>query len=133
MIAAVPEELAKLGSVYLFAWRRPEFDERMDGIAYGARAGLGFALVENVAYLLTLPHDLREYVVLLLARAVLVVPGSCDLGRHLGILLGAASLRWAGSRVCGEGSRSRWRCTARTICGCSGARSRWRAGMRGWD
>ena len=75
VIAAIPEELAKSASVYLFAWKRPEFDERMDGIAYGARAGLGFALVENVAYLVLLPDDLRQYLVLLVARALLVVPG----------------------------------------------------------
>jgi protease PrsW len=75
MIAAIPEEAAKLASVYLMAWRRPEFDERMDGIVYGARAGLGFALVENVAYLLLLPHSFSEYLQLFIARAVLAVPG----------------------------------------------------------
>lgn len=75
MIAALPEEAAKLGSVFLMAWRRPEFDERMDGIVYGARAGLGFALVENVAYLLLLPHSLSEYITVYIGRAVLAVPG----------------------------------------------------------
>ncbi|MCA9711671.1 MAG: PrsW family intramembrane metalloprotease [Myxococcales bacterium] len=75
MIAAIPEEAAKLGSVFLMAWRRPEFDERMDGIVYGARAGLGFALVENVAYLLLLPHSLSEYLTVYIGRAVLAVPG----------------------------------------------------------
>jgi RsiW-degrading membrane proteinase PrsW (M82 family) len=74
-IAAVPEEAAKLASVYLMAWRRPEFDERMDGIVYGARAGLGFALVENVAYLLLLPQSFGEYLQLFIGRAVLAVPG----------------------------------------------------------
>lgn len=75
VIAAIPEEAAKLASVWLMAWRRPEFDERMDGIVYGARAGLGFALVENVAYLLLLPHSFGEYLQLFIARAVLAVPG----------------------------------------------------------
>ncbi|MCX4243592.1 PrsW family intramembrane metalloprotease [Paraliomyxa miuraensis] len=75
VIAAIPEEAAKLASVFLMAWRRPEFDERMDGIVYGARAGLGFALVENVAYLLLLPHSFSEYLQLYVARAVLAVPG----------------------------------------------------------
>jgi RsiW-degrading membrane proteinase PrsW (M82 family) len=74
-IAAIPEEAAKLLSVFLFAWRKPEFDERMDGIVYGARAGLGFALVENVAYLLLLPSSLSEYVSIFLGRALLAVPG----------------------------------------------------------
>jgi RsiW-degrading membrane proteinase PrsW (M82 family) len=75
VIAALPEELAKFGSVWIFAWRRPEFDERMDGIVYGARAGLGFAAVENVAYLLLLPSNLGEYVSIFLGRALLAVPG----------------------------------------------------------
>ncbi len=75
VIAAIPEEAAKLTSVWLMAWRRPEFDERMDGIVYGARAGLGFALVENVAYLLLLPSSFGEYLQLFIARAVLAVPG----------------------------------------------------------
>ncbi len=75
MIAALPEEAAKQACVFLMAWRRPEFDERMDGIVYGARAGLGFALVENVAYLLLLPHSLSEYLTVYIGRAVLAVPG----------------------------------------------------------
>src|SRR5690242_3825324 len=32
VVAAAPEEAAKMVSMLLFAWRRPEFDERMDGI-----------------------------------------------------------------------------------------------------
>lgn len=75
VLAALPEEAAKVGSVFLMAWRRPEFDERMDGIIYGAHAGLGFALVENVAYLLMLPHGLSEYLAMFVGRAVLSVPG----------------------------------------------------------
>lgn len=75
IIAALPEEAAKVASMFLMAWRRPEFDERMDGIVYGARAGLGFALVENVAYLLLLPHDMREFVTIYVGRAILAVPG----------------------------------------------------------
>jgi len=75
VIAALPEEAAKVGSMFLMAWRRPEFDERMDGIVYGSRAGLGFALVENVAYLALLPHGLKEYLTIFIGRAVLAVPG----------------------------------------------------------
>lgn len=75
VLAALPEEAAKVGSMFLMAWRRPEFDERMDGIIYGAHAGLGFALVENVGYLLLIPHNLQEYVSMFVGRAVLAVPG----------------------------------------------------------
>jgi RsiW-degrading membrane proteinase PrsW (M82 family) len=84
VIAAIPEEFAKMASMWLFAWRRPEFDERMDGIVYGARAGLGFALVENVAYLLLLPDSFSQYVSLFLGRAVLAVPGHATWGAIMG-------------------------------------------------
>jgi RsiW-degrading membrane proteinase PrsW (M82 family) len=83
-VAAVPEEAAKMGSMLLLAWRRPEFDERMDGIVYGAWAGLGFALVENVLYLLLLPASFSEYVAVFIGRAVLAVPGHATWGAIMG-------------------------------------------------
>jgi RsiW-degrading membrane proteinase PrsW (M82 family) len=94
-IAAIPEEAAKLLSVYAFAWRRPEFDERMDGIVYGARAGLGFALVENVAYLLLLPTNMSEYIAIFLGRALLAVPGHAMWGGIAGYF--AARRRFDGT------------------------------------
>src|SRR6185436_7203742 len=53
VVAACVEEACKIMVVYWVIWRHPEFDERMDGIVYACRAGLGFALVENVIYLLS--------------------------------------------------------------------------------
>ncbi|HEY6034431.1 MAG TPA: PrsW family intramembrane metalloprotease, partial [Kofleriaceae bacterium] len=64
----------KIGVVYYVVWRRPEFDERMDGIVYASRAGLGFALVENVMYLLN-SASLGGELQLWIMRAVLAVPG----------------------------------------------------------
>ena len=74
VIAAAVEELLKISVIYWLVWRRPEFDERMDGIVYGARAGLGFALVENVFYLLEQPSSEAALYTGIL-RAVLAVPG----------------------------------------------------------
>ncbi len=74
VIAAAVEEFCKIGVVYWLVWKRPEFDERMDGIVYAARAGLGFALVENILYMLqqqTLDGAIQTWVL----RAVLAVPG----------------------------------------------------------
>jgi protease PrsW len=74
VIAAAIEEACKIAVVYWVVWRKPEFDERMDGIVYASRAGLGFALVENVLYLLqeaTLGGQLQTWIL----RAVLAVPG----------------------------------------------------------
>ncbi len=84
VIAALPEEGAKMASMLLFAWRRPEFDERMDGIVYGARAGLGFALVENVAYLLLQTGSSGTYLSLFIGRAVLAVPAHAIWGGLMG-------------------------------------------------
>jgi RsiW-degrading membrane proteinase PrsW (M82 family) len=51
--AALLEEGAKTLVLALAVWRHPAFDERLDGIVYATRAGLGFALVENVMALST--------------------------------------------------------------------------------
>lgn len=49
--APVTEELAKgLGVVLILILARREIDSMLDGIVYGALAGLGFALTENVLY-----------------------------------------------------------------------------------
>jgi RsiW-degrading membrane proteinase PrsW (M82 family) len=73
-IAAAIEEACKISVIYWVVWRRPEFDERMDGIVYGARAGLGFALVENVMYLFS-QGSLGGQIETWIMRAVLAVPG----------------------------------------------------------
>jgi RsiW-degrading membrane proteinase PrsW (M82 family) len=73
-VAAAIEEACKIMVIYWVVWCRPEFDERLDGIIYACRAGLGFALVENVLYLLneaTLTGQLTVWIL----RALLAVPG----------------------------------------------------------
>ena len=50
-LAAGVEEACKITAVFVVVWRSRWFDERMDGLVYGARAGLGFALVENCLYI----------------------------------------------------------------------------------
>jgi RsiW-degrading membrane proteinase PrsW (M82 family) len=72
--AAAVEEACKIGVVYWVVWHKPEFDERMDGIVYASRAGLGFALVENVLYLLG-QASLQGQIVVWVERALLAVPG----------------------------------------------------------
>ncbi|CAN5600706.1 hypothetical protein BH11MYX1_BH11MYX1_05860 [soil metagenome] len=74
VVAGAVEEACKILVVYWVVWKRPEFDERMDGIVYASRAGLGFALVENVLYLLnqgTIGGEIQVWIM----RAVLAVPG----------------------------------------------------------
>ena len=75
VVAGGVEEACKIFVVYWIVWRRPEFDERMDGIVYASRAGLGFALVENVMYLLVLAPTVEQQLQMWILRAVLAVPG----------------------------------------------------------
>jgi RsiW-degrading membrane proteinase PrsW (M82 family) len=74
VVAAGVEEACKILVVYWVVWRRPELDERMDGIIYASRAGLGFALVENVMYLLN-QQSLQGQLTVWVMRALLAVPG----------------------------------------------------------
>ncbi len=74
VVAGATEELAKVLCVYWFVWHKPEFDERLDGIVYAARAGLGFALVENVMYLAA-QENFSQFAWVFIARALLAVPG----------------------------------------------------------
>jgi TPR repeat protein/RsiW-degrading membrane proteinase PrsW (M82 family) len=73
VVAATVEELAKALTLRWFVWHRPEFDERMDGIVYATRAGLGFALLENVGYLLG-AKTFAAFAGMFVIRAVLTVP-----------------------------------------------------------
>ncbi|MEZ4360446.1 MAG: PrsW family intramembrane metalloprotease [Kofleriaceae bacterium] len=93
--AGAIEELCKIAVVYWVVWRRPEFDERMDGIVYATRAGLGFAMVENFFYLLN--EQGMGFVTTWLLRAFLAVPGHAMWTGMIGAL--AARRRFDGRGV----------------------------------
>ncbi len=88
--AAIPEEVFKLLVVWGYSMRRPEFDEPMDGIVYGATASLGFATLENVLYVS------GEGGATAIMRAFTAVPGHALLGAIMGHYAGRA--RFAASR-----------------------------------
>jgi RsiW-degrading membrane proteinase PrsW (M82 family) len=50
LVAATVEESVKLFFVKTYLFKRPEFDERADGIVYAICVSLGFAFVENFMY-----------------------------------------------------------------------------------
>jgi RsiW-degrading membrane proteinase PrsW (M82 family) len=83
IVAGVTEESAKAICLYLAVWKNPAFDERFDGIVYGTRAGLGFALVENVGYLLG-AQTLSGFIGIFIMRAALAVPGHAIWGGFTG-------------------------------------------------
>ena len=89
VVAPVVEEVGKFLVVYWFVFRRPVFDEPIDGIVYAVAAALGFAALENFVYLfaaysetLALPLELSAL------RAVLSVPGHALMSSMWGYALG---------------------------------------------
>jgi protease PrsW len=93
VVAAGTEEALKLAVVLLFFWRKPEFNETMDGILYTAAASLGFALLENVLYA-------GGNLILGLARAISAVPLHATCSGLMGYFVGIAKMRGsAGTRI----------------------------------
>lgn len=83
LVVAVPEELGKAACLAWLLARRLEFESRRDGLRYGARVGLGFALVENVYYGF-LVGEAGSFVLLVAARTVLTVPMHAVWGAMIG-------------------------------------------------
>jgi len=67
-VVALSEELCKFFAVRLYAYRKREFDEDIDGLVYGAAAGAGFATIENLIYVLQMGFAVG------VVRALLSVP-----------------------------------------------------------
>jgi RsiW-degrading membrane proteinase PrsW (M82 family) len=84
-VAAAVEESAKLAVILFYVWRKPEFDEVMDGILYTAAASLGFAMLENVLYSWNDPGTG-------LVRAFTAVPMHAATSALMGYFLGRAKL-----------------------------------------
>lgn len=85
--AALPEELVKISALILFfRWRKHQ-NEFMDGIVYAACIGLGFALAENIKYIVSTLEASGVGVAVAsttVVRALMAVP--CHFG--CGILMG---------------------------------------------
>jgi protease PrsW len=94
--AGTVEEVAKAVCLFFFVWRRPELDERFDGIVYATRAALGFALVENIGYLVG-ARSFEGFTVTFVTRAVLTVPAHAIFAGMMGYF--AARRRFDGSGI----------------------------------
>jgi len=70
-IAAIPEETFKLFALWLVLRKNPYFDEHFDGIVYAVCVGLGFAVIENIGYVV----GQDGWATIALSRALLAVPG----------------------------------------------------------
>lgn len=103
VVVALSEEGFKYLILKWRTWRSPEFNCRFDGVVYAVFVSLGFALWENIGYVLA--YGLGAA----LMRAVTAVPGHASFGVFMGACYGLA--RRCENR--GERGKSRlWRVLA---------------------
>jgi len=74
MLAAIPEELAKLIMLWLLLRKNSFFDEQFDGIVYSVCIGMGFAGIENIMYLMNGIAD-GSWISTGISRALFSIPG----------------------------------------------------------
>ena len=84
VIVAYAEESSK----YLFlkkrTWNSPEFNCQYDGVVYAVFVSLGFALWENISYVMAYGFDTA------IVRAVTAIPGHACFGVFMGVFYGMA-------------------------------------------
>ncbi len=83
---ALVEEIVKLIAVRAYAYRSVHFDESMDGVIFGITAAIGFATVENLAYVFQYGGSVAIF------RAFVSVPGHVFYGAIIGYYLGEAKM-----------------------------------------
>nr|MBQ6242000.1 PrsW family intramembrane metalloprotease [Lachnospiraceae bacterium] len=84
VVVALSEEAAKYFFLRLRTWKSPEFNCQFDGVVYATFVSLGFALAENVGYVLEYGFGTA------LLRAVTAIPGHACFGVFMGAFYGAA-------------------------------------------
>ena len=84
VVAAFCEELCKYFFLRFGSWRNPNFGYRFDGIVYAVAVAVGFALLENVMYVMMGGLHVA------LMRGVLAVPLHSFCGLFMGVFYGAA-------------------------------------------
>lgn len=83
-IVAVAEETSKFILLNCYTWRSYEFNCQYDGVVYAVFVSLGFALLENIFYVL------QYGFVTAFIRAVTAIPGHACFGVFMGIFYGIA-------------------------------------------
>ncbi|MDA1267495.1 MAG: PrsW family glutamic-type intramembrane protease [Bacteroidetes bacterium] len=90
--AAIPEELAKFGILYFLIWKSRELDHSYDGIVYSVFVSLGFAIIENILYVLEGGFTVA------IVRAIFSVPGHGLFGVMMGYYFSLARFHEGGKR-----------------------------------
>ena len=91
LMAAIPEEGAKLLMLWLLLRKNPYYDERLDGIVYASCVGLGFAGLENIGYLVAAATSEGSWLATGVARAIFAVPGHFFFGVVMGFFFALAT------------------------------------------
>ncbi|MBR2259965.1 MAG: PrsW family intramembrane metalloprotease [Blautia sp.] len=97
-VVALSEEGAKYFMLRRKSWNSEEFDCQYDGVVYAVFVSLGFALWENISYVMH--YGFATAVV----RAVTAIPGHTSFGVFMGVFYGIA--RKYQNRY--EAGKSRW-------------------------
>ena len=97
VVVALSEEGFKYLILRWRTWRSPEFNCRFDAVVYAVFVSLGFALWENIGYVMMYGVGAA------LARAITAVPGHACFGVFMGAYYGLAKR----SANCGETAASR--------------------------
>ena len=84
VIVAYAEESSKFLLLKRNTWRSPEFDCQYDGVVYAVFVSLGFALWENISYVMA--YGVRIAIV----RALTAIPGHACFGVFMGVFYGIA-------------------------------------------
>ena len=82
IVVAVSEETSKYIFMKRETWQNPEFNCQYDGVVYAVFVSLGFALWENISYVLSYGFSTA------LVRAVTAIPGHASFGVFMGVFYG---------------------------------------------
>jgi RsiW-degrading membrane proteinase PrsW (M82 family) len=96
LIVAVAEELVKYFAFRIGAWKHKAFDYTFDAIVYMGCVAIGFAIPENLLYVLD------GGVSLAILRAVTSIPGHICFGMFMGYYLGQAKICEAAGDLAGR-------------------------------
>ena len=84
IVVACSEEGAKYAFLKKETWNSPEFNCQYDGVLYAVFVSLGFALWENISYVMTYGFSTA------IVRAVTAIPGHACFGVFMGVFYGIA-------------------------------------------
>jgi len=84
VVVACSEEGAKYFMLRRYTWNSPEFDCQYDGVVYAVFISLGFALWENISYVVHYGFSTA------IVRALTAIPGHACFGVFMGVFYGLA-------------------------------------------